>query len=103
MELAEAKDRLKAVEGALAGAPFVLFHTFGREGRPLHVALTDRLRKCARKEGVWRSREMLVTVKNAACGFDDGGARSVGGRDGIFLLDRTFHPPNAMMRKLFDR
>jgi hypothetical protein len=103
MELAEAKDRLKAIEDALADAPFVEFHAFERAGRTLHLALTQRLRKCARKEGVWRSREMLATLKNAAYGFDDRQARSVGGRDGIFLLDRTFRPANEMMRKLFDR
>jgi len=103
MELAEAKERLKAVEGALNGAPFVVFHAFEREGRTLHVAVTDRLRKHARKEGVWRSREMLVTLKNAAYGYDERQARSAGGRDGLFLLDRTFRPANAMMAKLFDQ
>jgi hypothetical protein len=103
MEFAEAKDRLKVVEGSLAGVPFVEFHTFEREGRPLHLALTERLRKCARKEGVWRSREMFATLKNAAYGFDERLARSAGGRDGIFLLDRSFRPSNEMMRKLFDR
>ena len=103
MELAEAKDRVKAIEDALADAPFVEFHAFEREGRTLHVALTERLRKSARKEGVWRSREMLATLKNAAYGFDERQARSVGGRDGIFAMDRTFRPANAMMTKLFDR
>jgi hypothetical protein len=103
MELAEAKDRLKAIEDSLADAPFVEFHAFERGGRTLHVALTERLRKAARKEGVWRSREMLATLKNAAYGFNERQARSVGGRDGIFSLDRTFRPANAMMVKLFDR
>src|SRR5436309_13927433 len=46
---------------------------------------------------------MFATLKNAAYGFDDRQARSVGGRDGIFLLDRSFRPANEMMRKLFDR
>ena len=103
MELAEAKERLKEVEGSLDDAPFVLFHTFDGGARPLHVALTGLLRKHARKAGVWRSREMLATLKNAAYGFDERRARSVGGRDGLFLLDRDFRPPNEMMRKLFDR
>ncbi len=103
MELEDAKARLKALEGALAGVPWVLFHTFERDGRSLHVALTERLRKRARKEGVWRSREMLVTLKNAAYGFDERQARSAGGRDGIFLLDRGFRPANTMLHKLFDR
>src|SRR5579871_3935378 len=82
MEPAEAKDRLKAIEGELADAPFVAFHAFEREGRTLHVAVTERLRKAARKAGVWRSREMLATLKNAAYGFDERRARSIGGRDG---------------------
>ena len=102
VELAEAKKRLKAIEGGLAAAPFVEFHAFEREGRTLHVALTARLRKFARKEGVWRSREMVATLKNAAYGYNDHQARSAGGRDGIFLMDRTFRPANEMMRKLFD-
>ena len=103
MEPAEMKSRLKAIEGELPGAAFVPFHTFTREGRALHICLTERLRKHARKEGVWRSREMFATIKNAAYGFDERHARSVSGRDGVFLLDRTFTPANEMMRKLFDR
>lgn len=103
MELAEAKDRLKAIEDVLSEAPFAEFHAFEREGRTIHVALTQRLRKYARKEGVWRSREMLATLKNAAYGYDERLARSAGGRDGLFLMDRSFRPANEMMHKLFDR
>lgn len=103
MELAEAKSRLKAIESELAHAPFVEFHAFECEGRTLHVAVTERLRKHARKEGVWRSREMLITLKNAAYGFNERHARSAGGRDGIFVMDRTFRPANEMMTKLFNR
>ncbi len=102
MEIAEVKVRVHAIEAALARAPFVEFHAFERDGRMLRVALTERLRKAARKEGVWCSREMLVTLKNAAYGFDERKARSVGGRDGVFLMDRTFKPANEMMVKLFD-
>ena len=103
MNLADAKKRLTDIEPTLDGAPFVRFHTFADNPRPLHLALTARLRKQARKDGVWRSREMLTALKNAAYGYDDRRARSVGGRDGIFLLDRGFRPANEMMRKLFDR
>lgn len=46
---------------------------------------------------------MLVTLTNAAYGFDEDKSRSVSGRDGIFLLDRSFRPENQMMRKMFDR
>ncbi|TGN99759.1 hypothetical protein PN36_33795 [Candidatus Thiomargarita nelsonii] len=37
-----------------------------------------------------------------AYGFDEKQARSRGGADGIFLLDRHFTPKNEMMKKLFD-
>jgi hypothetical protein len=103
MELEEIAERLKSIEGGLGEAPWTLVHSFERDRRVLHVAVTERLRKAARKEGVWRSREMLTALKNAAYGFDEQRARSVGGRDGLFLLDRTFRPPNEMMRKIFDR
>jgi len=103
VELVEAKARLKQIENTLDIRPFVEFHRFEREGRALHLTLTEGLRKSARKEGVWRSREMLTTLKNAAYGFDEKHARSVNGRDGIFIIDRSFRPVNAMMVKLFDR
>src|SRR5207302_5124637 len=97
------KERLRAIENDLKSQPWIVLHAFEREGRILQLAVTERLRKRARKEGVWRSRELLAALKNAAYGFDESKARSVGGRDGIFLLDRTFRPANEMMRKLFDR
>lgn len=102
MELAQVKERLTAIEDGLADAPFVEFLAFEREKRILRVAVTERLRKRAHKDGVWRSREMLATLKNAAYGYDEHHARNIRGRDGVFLLDRTFQPRNEMMRKLFD-
>jgi hypothetical protein len=103
LDQTDARERLKAIEDELSGALFVRFHSFERDGRPLHLCLTDRLRKAARKEGAWRSRELLATLKNASYGFDEQQARSTSGRDGLFLLDRTFRPANAMMKKLFER
>ena len=101
VKLAEGKGRLKAIEGMLGDKPFVEFHAFERQGRTLHVALTDQLRKHARKQGVWGSREMFATLKNASYGFDERQARSAGGRDGIFLVDPAYRPTNEMIRKLF--
>lgn len=103
MELDELKRRLADAEGRLDAEPFVELASFERDGAPLRLAVTARLRRQCRKEGVWRSREMLATLKNAAYGFEPSRARSAGGRDGLFLLDRDFAPPNEMMRKLFDR
>lgn len=103
MDPTTAKTRLREIETALEANVFVEFESFTRDGRTLVVALTDRLRKRARKDGVWRSRELFATLKNAGYGFDDSRPRSVGGRDGVFRLDRTFVPPNEMMRKLFDQ
>lgn len=102
MELHEVKERLEQVEPLLAEHVWVEFTTFERDGRILHIGLTDRLRKRARKAKVWKSKGFCATLKNAAYGFDERRARSSGGRDGIFLLDKTFRPRNAMMCKLFD-
>lgn len=97
------RQRLGQIEGQLAGQAFIHFHTFERDGRKLHVAITNRLRKKCRKKGVWKSKEMLITLKNAAYGLDETMACSSGGRDGIFLLDRDHRPANAMMKKMFDQ
>jgi len=78
---------------------------FERDGQSLHVGITERLRKQARKDGVWKSRGLCATLKNPAYGFDNQQDRSLGGADGMFLLDRSYKPPQArtaMMRKLFD-
>ena len=79
-----------------------MLHTFEGE-RQLRLAMTERLRKIARKGRVWKSKGFLTALKNAAYGFDESRARSRGGADGIFLLDRSFTPPNEMMKKLFER
>ncbi len=103
VELAQVKELLNGIEHALPEALFVELYPFERDDRTLHVALTERLRKAARKMGVWRSREMLATLKNASYGFHANQSRTVGGRDGIFVIDRGFRPPNEMMHKLFDQ
>ena len=103
MTLQEAKDKINSIEGQLADKPFALFHTFERNDRRLHLALTERLKKKANKGRVWKSTSFLTALKNAEYGFDDKQARSLGGADGIFLLDRTFKPKNEMMRKIFDQ
>ncbi|MDB5035804.1 MAG: hypothetical protein JWQ98_3045 [Chlorobi bacterium] len=103
MTLTEARDILEAIEPALPSAPFVTAHTFARDGRALHLALTERFMRRTRKGRVWKSGPLLTALKNAAYGFDEDRARSTGGSDGIFLLDRSFTPRNEMMRKIFDR
>ncbi len=102
MNLDEAKQKLALITPHLADAPFVEFHTFERNGRELHLALTERFYRACRKGKVWKSKAFLTAIKNADYGFDPQLARSRGGRDGIFLVDRSFNPKNAMMTKLFD-
>ena len=103
MHLEEAKTKLAAIEDELAGKAFVVFHVFERNGRLLCVALTERLRKKAKKARVWKSPHFLTALKNAEYGFDEHHARSAGGADGIFLLDREHRPANEMMHKIFDQ
>jgi hypothetical protein len=102
MELSEVKSKLVQIEEHLPTSAFSIFHSFYRDGRLINVGITMRLKKCAIKDRVWKSKPMLKALKNAAYGFDDKQARSRGGADGIFLLDRHFSPKNEMMKKLFD-
>jgi len=102
MNLDEAKQKLALIAPRLADAPFVVLHTFERNGRNLHLALTERFYRVCRKGKVWKAQAFLTAIKNAGYGFDPQLARSRGGRDGIFLVDRSFAPKNAMMIKLFD-
>lgn len=101
MTLEEAKQAAEAVEPNLAGAPFVVAHRFERNGRVLHLALTERLKHSCERARVWKGRSFLQAFKNAAHGFDPVQSRRRGGKDGVYLLDRDFVPPNAMMRKIF--
>lgn len=103
VQLPEAKEAIERVEGSLSALPFVVAHTFSIDGRALHVAITDRLRRRCRKGRVWKSPAFLTAFKNAQYGFDPNRAHSPGGADGIFVLTRSHKPANAMMKKVFDR
>lgn len=103
MNLEQLKASVAAVENRLADHPFVVLHSFQRDGRPLRLALTERLRKACKRGRVWQSTAFLTALRNAQYGFDEDKAHSPGGADGIFVLTRTHQPPNEMMRKLFDR
>lgn len=103
MNTDELELQIEEVEEELADEPYGLLGLFDRKGRKLMLGITDRLRKRCQKGMVWRSRGFMSTLKNVKYGFDETIAHSVGGSDGIFLLDRTFKPPNEMMRKLFDQ
>ena len=69
----------------------------------MHLGITDWLRRIAKRGRIWKSSAFLTALKNAEYGFNESQARSVGGSDGIFLLDRNYKPPNQMMRKIFDQ
>ena len=103
MDIVEAKAYIKNCENKLGETRFTHFHTFQRDERSLRVSITARLKKRSKKEGVWLSKEMLITLLNASYGFDEKQSRCVSGRDGIFLLDRDHRPANAMMRKIFEQ
>ena len=103
MNLEKAKAAVEGVEADLPAHPFVVAHTFVRDGRKLHVALTDRLRRQCRKGRIWKSKAFLTAFKNAEYGFNPERAHSPGGTDGIFVLTREHKPSNAMMKKVFDR
>jgi len=98
----DARRRFGEVEEALARHSPAEFGVFERDGRPLHLHLTDRFLKKARRTKCWATPRMLTAIQNATYGFDSERPRSRGGADGIFLVDRDHRPRNEMMRKLFD-
>lgn len=102
MDLSLLKDKVKQFEKQMIDQPYVFFDTFERNQRKLQVAFTERFYRICKKARVWNTPAFLTALKNAQYGFDENHARSLGGSDGIFLLDRTFKPKNPMMMKIFD-
>ncbi len=100
-ELVALREALVAAEEPLQRGEFVELRRYERDGRSVHLVLTPRFEKLARRARIWRSPGLLTTLKNAGYGFDPARARSLGGRDGIFLLDRGHD--NAMTRKIYER
>lgn len=103
MDLSWWKQRLTEAEPDLDAHPVVDLHVCTTPHGVLRVCLTDRFRRRCRKGRVWKSPAMCTALKNAEYGFDAKAARSRGGADGIFSVDRNFQPPNAMMKKLYDQ
>lgn len=103
MTLNDLKQLIEEVEPRLNESVFVTLHQFERNGRPLSLAITDRLRRACRKGRVWKSKPMLTALKNAGYGFERSQAQSPGGHDGIFIITRDYRPKNEMMKKLFDQ
>ncbi len=103
MNLEEAKNAIESVERNLDKAVFVEAASFERDDRKLKVAITERLKRACKRGKVWKSKAFLTAFKNAEYGYDEKVARSVGGKDGIFLLTREYRPANVMMKKIFDR
>ena len=100
-DLGALRAALDAAESRLESESFVALPPFVRDGRALHVVLSARFYEVARRARVWKSPAVVVTLKNAGYGFDPAHARSLGGRDGIFLLDRGVDSP--MSRKMYAR
>lgn len=103
MKLEDASRVIEAAELHLANEPFVVAHTFERDGRKISVAITARFQRKCKKGRVWKTKAMLTAFKNAEYGFDPQKPNSAGGEDGIFLLSRDFRPRNEMMKKIFDQ
>lgn len=101
MELSEVRRRLEALEGELEARLVVPFADFDTPHGALRVSVTSRFKQKCQKGRIWKSPSQLTALKNAAYGFDPKCSRSRGGADGIFIIDRSFHPPNSMMKKLF--
>ena len=90
VNLDEVKTRLTELEDEFKAEIFVDFSEFKRNGRILKVYISRHLYNSLKKARLWKSKQLLATLKNAEYGFEEKDARSRGGKDGIFLLDRTF-------------
>lgn len=99
--LEEIKKKLQVLETNLEDQSIVFFEKPTTPHGELQVFITKRLMKLCKKGKIWKSREMLSTLKNTQYGFDIKVSRSRGGNDGIFRIDRTFSPANSMMKKIF--
>jgi len=99
MDISDLRKLVESLDFVDEPISVVTSHRVG--GRILDVALTERLRSRCRRGRIWNSRGFLVTLKNAAYGFDPARGLSPGGKDGIFRLTRTHRPANAMMKKIF--
>lgn len=100
-ELTAIRSALDAAEARLDADQFAELPPTARDGHATRVVLTPRFYRLARRARIWRAPALAITLKNAGYGFDPARARSLGGRDGVFLLDRGHD--NAMTRKIFDR
>lgn len=100
-EVAALQQALDSAEARLATEEFAELPATERDGRTIRVVVTRRFYKLARRARIWRGVALAVTLKNAGYGFDPARARSLGGRDGVFLLDRGHD--NEMTRKIFRR
>ena len=103
MDLIQVKELIESKEKELGNSVFVVVYTFERDGRKLHLAITERLKQRCRKARIWKSKPFLTAIKNVEYGFDPVRAQSPGGSDGIFILTRNYKPKNEMMKKIFDR
>jgi hypothetical protein len=98
-DLTTLREALEEAEGRLAGEAYVALRPVVRDGRTIHVVLTARFHKLARRARLWKSPAILTALRNAGYGFDPAHPRSLGGRDGVFLIDRGVEGP--MTRKLY--
>ncbi|MDC0718842.1 hypothetical protein [Nannocystis bainbridge] len=98
-ELAALRLALDAAAAQLQTDAFAELPPVERDGRTLRVVLTRRFFKLTRRARIWQAPALPITLKNARYGFDPTRARSLGGRDGVFLLDRSID--NTMTRKLY--
>ncbi|MCH2044475.1 MAG: hypothetical protein MK212_10200 [Saprospiraceae bacterium] len=103
MNIEEARQQLDNCESKLDYEELVEFATFETGETKLRLYLSATFRKRCKKKKVWKSKAFFITLKNAKYGLDPLEARSRGGKDGLFMLDRNFSPKNAMQKKVFDQ
>lgn len=103
MNIEETRQKLDACESKLNYEELVEFATFETGETKLQLYLSATFKRNCKKKKIWKSKAFFITLKNAKYGLDPLGARSRGGKDGVFMLDRNFSPKNTMQKKIFDQ
>jgi hypothetical protein len=103
MEIKEAKKKLEVCEKLLEKENLVEFAFLDTGNQKLQLYLSSLLKKNCSKKRIWKSKAFFITLKNIKYGIDLFNFKSKGGRDGIFVIDRSYTPKNMMQKKIFDQ
>ncbi|MEI7492599.1 MAG: hypothetical protein WCK92_14455 [Bacteroidota bacterium] len=103
LKLDELKLRVKVIAEELESNEISKVDEFIVNGFSYKLYFTKTFFRNCKKNKIWNTPGFLTALKNTKYGFNRETPRSIGGKDGIFVLDRYHKPKNSMQHKIFDR